>query len=148
MFGGGEHLSDRFQDPVRDGTGEEGLSLIEILVALGIPSVVLIALGSLMFQVARHTRRSAAAGGRSAAVTSVGSWANSVTWDSVDASVGCQLDTSGLLVYTRCITVQQPAPHLKEIEVIISAVGPLMVRPDTVRVYRTKPKAVSPFNVN
>jgi len=101
-----------------------------------------------MFQAARHTRRSAAVSSRSAAVISAGSWAHSLTWDSVDASVGCELDSAGLLVYTRCVTVQQAAPHLKEIEVIISSAGALAVRPETVRVYRTKPKAVSPFSVH
>lgn len=124
------------------------MSLIEVLMALGILSAVLIALGGLMYQVARHTRNSAAVGYRSAAVTSAGAWAQSLAWDSVDAATGCRQDTTGLLYYTRCVSVQTPAPRLKEIQVVISPNGQLLAAPETVVVYRTKPKSVSPFNVN
>jgi hypothetical protein len=121
------------------------MSLIEILVALGILSIVLISLGGLMFQVARHTRRSAAVGYRSAAVAGAGTWAQSLPWDSIDGATGCGLDTSGLLLYTRCTSVQSPSGRLKEIQVVVTPSGPLTVAPETVVVYRTKPKTVSPF---
>jgi len=124
------------------------MSLIEIMVALGIMSVVLISLGALMFQVARHTQRSAAVGYRSAAVTSAGSWAQGLAWDSIDGSTGCRQDTTGLLLYTRCVSVQSPSGRLKEIEVVVSPFGLLAIAPETVVVYRTKPKTTSPFNVN
>jgi len=127
---------------------QSGLSLIEILVALGILSAVLIALGGLMFQVARHTRRAAAVGYRSAAATSAATWAQTISWDSVDASVGCRQDTTGLLEYTRCIAVQQATSTVKEIEVVISPNGRLVVSPETVLVYRTKPKSASPFKAH
>ena len=35
---------------------EKGVSLIEIMIALTMLSIVLLALGALMFEVARHTR--------------------------------------------------------------------------------------------
>jgi type II secretory pathway pseudopilin PulG len=127
---------------------ESGISLIEILVALGILSAVLIALGGLMFQVARHTRTSAAVGYRSAAVTSAASWANGLAWDSIDGSVGCAADSSGLLAYTKCASVQTLTPRAKEISIVISPTGLLVLAPETVVVYRTKPRGASPFNVN
>lgn len=123
------------------------MSLIEIMIAIGIMSVILISLGGLMFQVARHTQRSAAVGYRSAALTSAGSWAQSLPWDSIDGSTGCEQDTSGLLVYTRCVAVQDLG-RLKEIEVVVSPTGILAIAPETVVVHRTKPKTASPFNVN
>ena len=121
------------------------MSLIEIMVALGIMSIVLISLGGLMFQVARHTQRSAAVGYRSAAVTSAGSWAQALAWDSIDGSTGCAQDTTGLLVYTRCVSVQSPTGRLKEIQVVVNPTGLLTIAPDTVVVFRSKPKTVSPF---
>jgi hypothetical protein len=124
------------------------MSLIEVLVALGIMSVVLISLGALMFQVARHTQRAAAVGYRSAAVTSAGSWAQGLAWDSIDGATGCSQDTSGLLAYTRCTSVQNPSGRLKEIEVVVTPSGLLAIAPETVVVYRTKPKNASPFSVN
>ncbi len=124
------------------------MSLIEVMLALGIMSVVLLSLGGLMFQVARHTQRSAAVGYRSAAMTSAGAWAQGLAWDSIDGSTGCRQDTTGLLVYTRCVTVQNPSGRLKEIEVVVSPTGLLVISPETVVVHRTKPKTISPFNVN
>ena len=124
------------------------MSLIEVMVALGILSVVLISLGGLMFQVARHTQRSAAVAYRSAAVTSAGSWAEGLAWDSIDGATGCAQDTTGLLVYTRCVSVQSPSGRLKEIQVVVSPSGLLPIAPETVVVFRGKPKTASPFNVN
>jgi len=124
------------------------MSLIEVLVALGILSAVLIALGGLMFQVARHTRRSAAVGYRSAALTNAAAWARGLAWDSINGSVGCGTDSSGLLAYTRCTTVQSLTPRAREISIVINPTGQLVVSPETVVVYRTKPRVASPFNVN
>ncbi|MDH3478385.1 MAG: hypothetical protein OEO20_08790 [Gemmatimonadota bacterium] len=124
---------------------EAGLSLIEVLIALGILSGVLIALGGLMFQVASNTRLSAAAGYRSAAVTSAEAWAAGLPWDSIDGQSGCVTDTTGLLEYTRCTSVQTPEPSLKQLTVVISPFGQLVVAPETVVVRHTKPKLASPF---
>ncbi len=124
---------------------EAGLSLIEVLLALGILSGVLIALAGLMFQVASNTRLSAAAGYRSAAVTSAEAWAAGLPWDSIDGQVGCVTDTTGLLQYTRCMSVQNPEPALKQLTVVISPFGQLVVAPETVVARRTKPKVASPF---
>jgi hypothetical protein len=125
---------------------QSGLSLIEVLVSLGILSAVLIALGGLMFQVARHTRQSAVTGYRSAAVTSAVSWASGLKWDSIDAAIGCTSDSSGLMAYTRCLTVTNPTSRTKEITVVVSPIGALVARPETVMVHRSKARLVSPFN--
>jgi hypothetical protein len=118
------------------------------MLAMGILSGVLIALGGMMFQVARHTRQSAAAGYRSAAVMTAASWASGIPWDSIDGAVGCQSDSVGPMIYARCTSVQTPTPRSKQITVVISPTGALVAQPDTVVVQRAKPRSPSPFNEN
>lgn len=131
-----------------DRRSERGVSLIEVMLALGILSGVLIALGGLMFQLARHSRQSGAVGYRSAAVTSAASWAGGVPWDSIGGMIGCETDSVGQMVYTRCTSVESPTPRSRRITVVISPTGPLVAAPDTVVVERSRPRSLSPFNVN
>lgn len=127
---------------------ERGVSLVEVMIALAILSAVLIALGSLMYQVARHNTDSAAVGYRSAAVTSAASWAERIPWDSIDGAIGCQNDTTGQLIYVRCLSVQSLSAGHKSITVVVSPTGRLVVAPDTVTVERRRTLSLSPFKVN
>jgi len=127
---------------------ERGVSLVEVMIALAILSAVLIALGSLMYQVARHTADSAAVGYRSAAVTSAASWAERLPWDSIDGAIGCQNDTTGQLIYVRCLSVQSLSAGHKSVTIVVSPTGRLMASPDTVVVERRRTLSLSPFKVN
>ncbi len=127
---------------------EAGVSLIEIVMALSILAAVLVALGGLMFQAARHTRRAAAVGYRSAASTNAATWIQGLPWDSLDGAVGCTDDTTGMLPYSRCVTVQDLNPQLKRLTVVINPEGALALGPDTVVVDRNRPRQRSPFNIN
>lgn len=127
---------------------ERGVSLVEVMLALGILSGVLIALGGLMFQLARQSRQSGAVGYRSAAVTSAASWAGAVPWDSITGMIGCRTDSVGPMVYTRCTSVYRPTPRTRRIVIVIRPTGPLAAAPDTVVVERSRPRSLSPFNVN
>jgi len=128
--------------------GEAGISLIEIVMALGILTTVLMALGGMMFQVARHTQRSALAGYRSAATASEAAWAQALPWDSISAAVGCTSGSSGQLAYVRCATVQTASSQVKTIQVVVTPQGWEGSRPDTVVVTRNKPKpSFSPLKV-
>jgi Tfp pilus assembly protein PilV len=118
-------------------SGEAGISLIEIVMALGILTVVLISLGGVMFQVARYTQHSAEATNRSAAITSAVAWAQALPWDSIAGAVGCVSDTTGTVGYVRCTTVSTLSPQLRTIDVVVT---PATGRPDTVEVTRVKPR--------
>jgi hypothetical protein len=126
-------------------SGESGVSLIEIVLALGILTTVLMALGGIMFQVARHTQRSALASYRSAAASRAAAWALALPWDSISGAVGCATDSTGQLVYVRCATVQTLSPQMRTIQVVITPQGWEAGRPDTVLVTRTKRKPPSPL---
>ncbi len=128
---------------------ERGVSLVEIMIALSILSIVLLALGALMFQIARYTRQSAGVVYRSAAMESAAAWVQGMAWDSIPGSVGCADSlTTGLLVYSRCVELVTDTPQYRLTRVIISPTGNLLPRPDTVAVERTKARSPSPFTVN
>ena len=122
-----------------------GVSMIEIMLALTILAIALLAMGGLMWQVAQHTRRATAVGYRTAAAASAAAWVQSVPWDSLDAWASCQADTIGLFTFDRCLTVQTLSLKLKRATVAIQSTGALSVRPDTVVVDRNKPRLLSPL---
>ena len=131
----------------RAAPGEAGASLIEIVMALGILAVVLIALGGLMFQVARHTQRSAAVAHRSAAAGNAATWIQGLPWDSLGTAVGCTTDTTGPMTYTQCVANSDLSTNLKRVTVVISPTGVMVALPDTVVIDRNKPRPASPLRV-
>ena len=129
-------------------SNKKGLSLIEVVIAITILSVVVLALGTLMFQIARHTRASAGISYRSAASESAASWLHVLPWDSIPSSVGCTDSLStGLLEYTRCVILLTNTPRYRLARITISPTGILQttVSPDTITVERTYTRSTSPF---
>ena len=122
-----------------------GMSLIEVVIALTIMSIALIALGGLMFQVAQQTRDSAAATYRTAAAQRGSSWIQALPWDSLKGAAGCTADSCGSLAYNRCITVADSTVTVKLVTMVITPTGVFTARPDTLTVYRNKPRGASVF---
>ena len=120
----------------------KGGSLIEIMVALTILSTVLVALGGLMFQVGRHTRMSARETYQAAAIQQAAAYIQALPWDAVDGAAGCKTDSTGLLEYNQCIAVADSG-NFKLVTLIVSPTGIFVGRPDTVTLYRHKPRGVS-----
>lgn len=125
---------------------EAGVTLIEILFALAILSVVLISLGSLMYQVSFQTRRATTLSYLSAAVQVAQTRVEGLPWDSLGApgAIGCTNDSTGQLAFTRCTTVQGH-PVFDTIRVVLTPTGLLTAPPETVTVYRAKPRYPTPF---
>lgn len=129
-------------DPLRH---ETGVTLLEVVVALGLFSVVLIALVGMMFSMAHQTRLTAYGTARTAAAQSASAWAQAVAWDSIGGSVGCVADTAGPLRYTRCTTVQTVGYRLKRLQIVVAPDSATGLGPDTVTVDRHKPQRRSPL---
>jgi hypothetical protein len=136
----------RFGSSNRNVRNEKGISLIEIMIALSILATVLVALGGLMFQMARHTRLSAAVTYRAAATASAVSWIEELPWDSLTSNIGCVADTVGSYPYNRCMDFYTVSPGVVSVGIGINSAGPLPVGPDTLVVYRFKPRHASPMN--
>lgn len=127
-------------------SNRRGLSLIEVVVAITILTIVVMALGALMFQIARHTRASAAVAYRAAAAESAASWMHGLPWDSIPGTVGCTDSlTTGLFQYTRCVVLLTNTPRYRLARITISPSGTLQPSPDTISIERTKIRSSSPF---
>ncbi len=127
---------------------EAGASLVEIVMAMGILAVVLMALGGLMFQVARSTQRSAVVAQRSAASSSAAAWIHGLPWDSLGTAVGCSSLQSGALSYDRCVTVTDISSRHKRVTVVIVPTSLVPIGADTVVIDRNSPRALSVLNVS
>lgn len=119
------------------------------MLALSVLSIVLMGLGGLMFEAARHTRESAAVAYRSSALTTAEAWGRALPWDSAPAAIGCADSlTSGQLLYTKCVELPVNTSKHQQIRVVISPAGNLVIKPDTVVVDRNRARSPSPFNAN
>src|SRR5574341_705258 len=123
---------------------ETGVTLIEILFALAILSVVLISLGGLLYRVSLQTRRAATLAYLSAAVQIAQTRVEGLPWDSLGSLsvVGCTNDSTGLLAYTRCTTVLGH-PAFDTVSVVLTPTGVLTAPPETLVVFRTKPRGMT-----
>jgi prepilin-type N-terminal cleavage/methylation domain-containing protein len=132
--------------PRRRWRADRGVSLIEVVVALTLLSVVLLALTGIMWEMGRHTRQASLIGARGAALASAASLAESMRWDSLDALVGCGSDTSAQMVYTRCFEVGAVSSGVRQVRAIVTPAGGA-IRPETLTVSRTRPRSRSPLYV-
>ncbi len=121
------------------------MSLIEVMFALAIMSVGLIALAGLMYQVARQTHASTSASYRSTALQRAGAWMESVPWDEIPGSTGCTTDTIGVLSYANCVSYQQTAAALRKLQVVVIPEGKFVSLPETLVVFRHQGLTLSPF---
>jgi prepilin-type N-terminal cleavage/methylation domain-containing protein len=126
-------------------SSERGVTLIEIMLALMILSIVLMALAGLMFQVARQTRGSTAATFRAAAVQQASTWVEAIPWDNIAGEVGCTPEETGLLEYTRCLSYTDSIDGLKKLTVVIAPSGIFTALPESLTVYRSRRRGLVPF---
>ena len=121
------------------------------MMALMLLSVVMMSLGALMFQVARHTRQSAQVAYRSAALTSAASWAQAMPWDSIPVQVGWGTnDTVGQLVFQRYMSYSTSGNArvlTLVIRPVVSVASSSRIRPETLTVVRAKPLTTAPLKV-
>src|SRR5262245_15326736 len=121
------------------------------MMALTLLSVVMMALGALMFQVGRHTRLAAQVAYRSAALNTAASWAQAMPWDSIPSQVGWGAnDTIGQLIYQRYMsyaTSGNTRVMTMVIRPVTSVASSARVKPETLTVVRAQPLSTAPLKV-
>ena len=121
-----------------------GVSLVEVLVAISILSVVLVGLGGIMFRVGRSTIRANMGTHHTAAVQLAAGWIGTIPYDSLGAAVGCESLSVSTLSYTRCVEIDTISSRQIKASVIVQP-SSTMLTVDTVVIYRNQQYQQAPF---
>lgn len=125
--------------------GMRGFTLIESLAAIILLSLAMLALGSLMTRSSQQAIASASAVQTTAAMTTEVGRVNVLPWAQLTAGTTCETVTTGQMPRVRCTTITDVSTTEKDIRIIVTPTN-TTVRPDTVRVQRTKTDASGPLS--
>jgi len=121
-----------------------GFTLVEIMMAVVIFSVVILSLVGLSFRVAKYsTRATDQALGMSTLLAKVDRAATTV-FDSLPNLAGCDTAWSGLYRVTGCTAVTLLSPRLDSLQIIVTSSLP-GARPDTINMQRGKERRPVPL---
>jgi prepilin-type N-terminal cleavage/methylation domain-containing protein len=123
-----------------------GMSLIEVLVAVVLLSIVLTSLAALTFSVARQSVAIAGTTYRSGATAEETNRLMVLPFDSLGNAVGCATVNTSAYPYTRCVTLTTLSPKVKSVTLIVSVLTSPAPPPDTVTFTRSGLPKYNPFN--
>ena len=123
----------------------EGFSLVEIVVAMMLLSITLLALAGLMTQVAAQGRATEVTAQRNAALVQSVNYYTALSYSALDpALAGCTAIDNGMMPYERCVDITQ-AGATRTVKIKITPRNGAF-RPDSAVFERTA-LPVNPFNV-
>ena len=123
-----------------------GITLIEVVVALTMFAIVTMTVASFTAQVASGSRVNAVSTVRAGALAAQVNRLEALPFDTLPSRAGCTSISSGLLPRTECVDVRDVAVGRREVTFILRP-NDAALRPDTVILQRTKPKAYHPLNL-
>ena len=121
-----------------------GFSLVEVLVAITLLSVVLLGVSRLTFVMARRFYSLSGGAARGGIVAQQMNQFTAMAFDSLKSRAGTITVNKPPLPYTRVVTVDSLSPKLRRVTIVITPLNTVF-RPDTLIILRTKP-AGNPFN--
>jgi len=121
-----------------------GFTLVEIMMAVVIFSMVILSLVGLSFRIAKSSTRATDQALGMAEMLSGVDRASSTPFDSLPNLVGCDTTASGLLQVVGCTAVTSTSPRLDSIQIIVrtSLAGS---RPDTMNMQRGRERRPVPL---
>ena len=122
-----------------------GFSLVEIVVAMLLLSVTLLALAALMTQVAQQGRATEATSQRNAALMQQVNYFTALSFSAIDPALeGCTIVGDAPLPHERCVEITVE-PSVRTVKIRVTPTN-AAYRPDSAMFERTAPP-VNPFNV-
>jgi prepilin-type N-terminal cleavage/methylation domain-containing protein len=125
-------------------TARRGFSLVEVVVAMMIFTIVMAALGGLLFRVTLQGAATVAKAERMAAFTGRVNQLSTIPYDSLPGRSGCTHTGEPPHERTECVTVVNMSAKVRTVTIVITPDNPA-IRPDTVTVERSGPVAGNPF---
>jgi type II secretory pathway component PulJ len=126
-------------------TNRQGISLVEVVVAMTLLAVVLTSLAGATYNAARRASGIAGDGYRQAMMMQEMNRMTALPWASLPGAAGCTTVAGGTFPHTRCITVTNTAQNIRRVQVIVTPAQP-GVRPDTTIFDRTNPPVGNPLS--
>lgn len=121
-----------------------GFTLVEIMMAVVIFSMVILSLVGLSFRIAKSSTRATDQALGMAEMLSKVDQASSTPFDSLPNIVGCDTTASGLFRVVGCTTVTGTSPRLDSIQIIVKTTL-AGSRPDTMNMQRGKERRPVPL---
>jgi type II secretory pathway pseudopilin PulG len=123
-----------------------GITLIEVVVALTVFAMVTAGIAGFTTQVARGSRINSLASVRAGALAAQINRLEVLPYDTLPSRAGCTSISSGLVPRTECVTVQDIAAGRRRVTFILRP-NNTALRPDTVILERSLPRAYHPLNL-
>jgi type II secretory pathway pseudopilin PulG len=123
-----------------------GITLIEVVVALTVFAMVTAGIAGFTTQVARGSRINSLASVRAGALAAQINRLEVLPYDTLPSRAGCTSISSGLVPRTECVTVQDIAAGRRRVTFILRPTNTAL-RPDTVILERSLPRAYHPLNL-
>lgn len=123
-----------------------GFTLVEIVMAMMILSIILVSLAGLSFRTARQAMDNVGLDQRQATLMQEVNRLASVPHTSLSSQVGCRSVTTGTFPYERCVSTSTVTANVTRVTIVVTPARAQWA-PDTVFVDRSSPPA-SPLNSN
>jgi prepilin-type N-terminal cleavage/methylation domain-containing protein len=117
---------------------QAGFTLVEIVVAMVLLSLVLLGVAQLTFILARGTATVAGGAARGGILAQQVNQFAAMPFDSLKGKAGTVTVNKPPLPYTRTITVDSLSPKLRRVTIVVTPLNPVF-KPDTLVIQRTKP---------
>lgn len=123
---------------------QRGFSLVEILVAILLLSLVLVGVAQLSFVLGRRFYGLSGGAARDAIIAQQVNQIAALPYDSLKGKAGTVTVNKPPLPYRRTIAVDSLSPKVSRVTIVVTPLNPVY-RPDTVVMHRSRP-ATNPFN--
>ena len=127
-------------------TQRRGITLLEVAIAMTMFAIVTAGIASFTTQVAKGSRLNSIGSVRAGALAAQINRLEVLPYDTLPTRVGCTSVSTGLLPRSECVSVQDVVVGRRRVTFILRPNNSAL-RPDTVILERTKPKAYHPLNL-
>lgn len=122
----------------------QGISLVEVVVAMTLLAVVLTSLAGATYNAARRSSRIAVDSYREAILVQELNRMTSLPWAGLPGAAGCTTVAGGSFPHTRCVSVTDLSQTRRQVRVIVTPAQPGS-HPDTTLFERTNAPAGNPL---
>lgn len=130
----------------RRGSNRDGLSLVELTVAITFLGVVLTSVAGLMVESAQRAQVVATQSRRQAAMAEEVNRITAAPWNLLTPGLAtCRVVNDPGFVHSRCISITSITTFMRRIQLVVNP-NQLGIAPDTVTFIRAKPPVLNPLN--